>query len=72
MDARVELDPRAVHPKAAAASRGARCSVGVRFHELERAVVAGRDDGIVHGRVEASAGPFPRVERELDDARQIR
>ena len=53
-DTRVELDSRADQPDAAAAAGGACCPGGVSWHELERAVVARRDDGVVNGRVEAS------------------
>ncbi len=47
--------------------------IGVRFgrDELERAVVAGRDERVVHGRVEAAAAPLAGREGQLDDAPEI-
>ena len=42
-----------------------------RRHVVERAVVAGRHDCVVHGGVEAPAGRLAGIERELDDPHEI-
>ena len=69
----LELDRRPVDADAAAAAArgGGRRSDRVRRHVVERAVVAGRDDGVVDGRVEEAAGRLAGLERELDDPHEV-
>ena len=72
-DAGLELDrrPRRSGRGRRSGPRGDRVVDRVRRDGVERAVVAGRDDGVVHGRVEASAGRLAGLERELDDPHEI-
>ena len=61
----LELDPVSVDRDAAAARAGHRV-VTVRVDLFERAVVAGGDERVVDGRVEASVRRLARLEREFE------
>ena len=69
--AAVEPDDAVLHPN----PRGCRSRRGRalrrRGKELERAVVAGGEERVVDGDVEAAAGALLRSERELDDAQEV-
>jgi len=68
----VELDPVAVDADAAAARAAPRRRIARAVaHLVERPVVAGRDESVVHRRVEATFGPLARRERELDDPGEV-
>ncbi len=60
-DAGFELDREPADDDPAAASRRSRHRLrdSIRLDSVERAVVAGRDEGVVDGRVEAPARPPP-------------
>ena len=61
---------RPTQPHAAAApARSRRRAAAVELSE--RAVVAGRDERVVDGRVEAAVGPLAGVEREPDDLEEL-
>src|SRR5581483_9671813 len=60
-----DLDAAACGPR----NGGRRVRVG---DLVERPVVAGADERVVHGRVEAAVRPFACGERELDDATEVR
>ena len=67
-DACSELDPRGGpvdDDPAAARPAGLAVDGCVRIEVGKRAVVAGRDDGVVHGGVEASSSSLAGLEREL-------
>ncbi len=71
--ARLELDRKAVDAHGAAARGTAHPAGGcLGGHLLERPVVAGGDERVVDGGVEAAAGGLAGCERQFDDAHEVR
>jgi len=77
VDPRAELDPPrlAIHTDRACAAESRRrpgiAAASVCGHLDERAVVAGHDDGVVHGRIDAAEGSIACGERELHDPQEV-
>jgi len=69
--ARVEIDAARPQPDASRRRRR-RSRFPLRRQLFEAAVVPGRDERVVHGGVEAAARTFACLEREPDDADEIR